>query len=178
MKNFVVIYGSVAGFILGIFACISMSLTSGDSDLTTSENIGNIVMLIVFLGLMFHGIKTFRDRMNNGAISYGQVFTKGLLITLMAGVIYSLIWVVYTSFSDIDFNRIYMEMTIKEMEEAGASDKDIALTIQYIEDFAPYYENPVIKFLITILEPLFPGVISALILGFVLKRKEEYPTTE
>jgi hypothetical protein len=128
-------------------------------------------MFAVFGYFMYRGIKAYRDRELNGSIVYGQVFIKGLMITVISGIVYSFVWTVYTGVSDTDFSKIYMEMTIKEMQESGASDKDIALTIEEIEKFMPYYENPAIKFLITIMEPLFPGLIVSLILGFVLKRK-------
>ena len=90
---------------------------------------------------------------------------------LVANIIYSLSWTVYTEVSDFDFEALYMEMTLKELNESGMSEEDIADVLDEMEPMMEMLQNPFLKFFITIFEPLLPGVLVSLIMGFVLRRK-------
>lgn len=142
-----------------------------ESDLSFLEFIGNIVMFLTIGVVMYFGIKHHRDKVEGGKITYGNVVIKGILATLIASVLYSLTFTVYSSLSEVKYADIIMEMTIKEMQDEGLSEDEISLIIEKFEDFKPYYNMPVVKFFITVLEPLFPGILASLILGFILKRK-------
>lgn len=171
MKNPVVRYGIISGIILSVYVIIVALTLSAESNMTTSEITGNLLMFATFCLTIFLGIRKLRDNNYGGVISFGKVFVKGLLITLLASSLYSLTWTVFTSVSDIDFGKIIIEMTIREMQEDGAGDEEIALTIKSFEEFMPYYEMPLIKFVFTIIEPLFPGLVASLLMGFILKKK-------
>ena len=171
MKHLVLKFGLIQGVLLSTYCLSTVPFMTAESDMSNSELIGNLAMFLSFFAVLYIGIKKYRDHELNGSISYGKIFVKGLLITMIACVLYSLTWTVFTAVSDINFGEIYTEMTIKQMQSDGASDEDITKTIEEMQKFMPYYEMPAVKFVITFFEPLFPGLLATLILGFVLRKK-------
>lgn len=171
MKNIIIRYSLIIGIILSMFGILSIMFLTPQSDLSTLEFIGNTVMFLTIGIVMFFGIKQYRDIEAGGKITYGNVLIKGILATLIGSVLYSLTFTVYSTLNEVKYADIIMEMTVLEMQEEGLSDEEISLIIEKFEDFRPYYEMPIVKFFITVLEPLFPGLLASLILGFILKRK-------
>ena len=164
-------YSLIIGVILSMYSILGIMFMTPESDLSTMELIGNTVMFLTIGFVMFFGIRKSRDTEGGGKISYGNVLIKGILATLLGSVFYALSFTIHSHFSDVNYTEIIMEMTIKEMQEEGLNDEEISLIIDQFEAFKPYYEMPVVKFFITILEPFIPGLIASLILGFILKRK-------
>jgi len=175
MRNYVIKYGLISGAVLGFLVVASSFFISATSDLSTTEHIGNAVMFIIYGVFIYYGVTKYRDEANGGYISYGQVLIKGILISLIGAVIYSFVWTVYSSVWRVNFEETYMEMMAQEMDEEGASNEEIAGSVEMIREFKPYYKNPVMKFFITIVEPILPGFMATLVLGFVLRRKKISP---
>lgn len=146
-------------------------MMTAETDMKLAEIIGYSIMFSTFGIILGVGLKKFRNDRGSAGTGFGQLFAKGLLITLISCVLYSLTWTIYTSVVDVNFGEIYTEMTIREMQKEGVSEADITKTIEEMEKFMVYYENPVIKFLLTVIEPLFPGILVSLIFGFLYRQK-------
>src|SRR5690242_15701128 len=92
MKKIITTYGLIAGVLLGIFMWISMPLLrNGAVDFSNGMWMGYAGMVIA-LSLVFFGVKSYRDNYLNGAISFGQAFKVGILISLVASVMYCISW--------------------------------------------------------------------------------------
>jgi len=92
MKRTILTYGLIAGAIIGGMLIITVPMyNSGTLNFDNGELLGYSTMTIAF-ALIFFGVKSYRDRELNGSISFGKAVKVGLLITLVAAIVYSLCW--------------------------------------------------------------------------------------
>jgi len=127
--------------------------------------------MIVALSTIFIGIKNYRDKEQNGIISFAKAFQVGLLITLVASVFYVAGWVAYMNTSDSDFTEKYGQYLIDELREAGEPQEVIDSKMAEIESFSELYKNPLVQIGYTFLE-IFPvGLLVSLIAAALLKKK-------
>ncbi|MBI1769698.1 MAG: DUF4199 domain-containing protein [Bacteroidetes bacterium] len=177
MKKIILIYGLIAGAIVSAMMFISMPLyKSGAITPDKGEVIGYTTMIIA-LSMVFFGIKSFRDNYQNGTITFAKGFKIGVLITLIASVMYALSW-------EVSYNRIGQEFTQKmsehyfeKMKAKGASETELQEAKQKMKLYAEMYKNPVIRFGITLIE-IFPiGLALSLLSAGLLRRKEFLPAS-
>src|SRR5881396_3451000 len=96
MKKNITIYGLIAGIVVSILMLSTVNYIShceGTIDYTRSLLIGYASMLISF-SLVFVGIRNYRDKYNEGVISFGKAFTIGIMIVLIASTIYVVAWLI------------------------------------------------------------------------------------
>ena len=81
MKKIVLIYGLIAGVIVGAMMMITMPLyESGTLKFDNGEWLGYTTMVIA-LSMVFFGVKSYRDNHLGGSITFGNALKVGLLIT-------------------------------------------------------------------------------------------------
>ncbi len=168
MKKIVLVYGLIAGAIVGGMMLITMPLyEKGTLDIKNGEFVGYTTM-VVALSLIFVGVKSFRDQHAQGVISFGKGFLVGILITLVASVMYALAW-------EISFHRMSPEYVNKMVQEYVTKLKDKGATEAELkkidEQYEVYKTNFPIRFGVTLIE-IFPvGLIISLITAGLLRRK-------
>ena len=94
MQKNIIIYGLIAGIIVSILMLSTVNYIShckGNVDYDTSMLIGYASMLIAF-SLVYVGIRNYRDKYNEGVISFGKAFKIGIMIVLIASTIYIIAW--------------------------------------------------------------------------------------
>ena len=85
MKKNILTYGLIAGIVVSVLMLSSVNYFShceGNVDYNTSIFIGYASMLLAF-SLVFVGIRNYRDKYNEGVISFGKAFKIGILISLI-----------------------------------------------------------------------------------------------
>src|SRR5687768_7434219 len=118
MKKIILTNGLIAGAIVSSMFLISWPLfhAEGKMDLDSGMFFGYASMLIAF-SMIFFGVKRFRDRHQGGVISFGKAFQIGILITVIASVMYALTWeVCYNTFAS-DFMDKYTTHYLSKMAE-------------------------------------------------------------
>jgi len=175
MKKIVITFGLISGFILAAMMAITMPLyRSGRMDFDQGEIVGYTTMVLSFI-LVFFGIRSYRENIGGGAISFGKAFQVGILIMLVSCVVYVVSWeIVYFNFAP-DFFEKYTAHTIAKMRAGGATDAAILATQQKMTDFKKMYDNPLINSALTFLEPLPVGLIITLVSAAILRRKPGAP---
>jgi len=96
MKKNIIVYGLTAGILVSILMLSSVNYLShceGNVDYDTSMLIGYASMLIA-LSLVYVGIRNYRDKYNEGVISFGKAFKIGLFMVLVASTIYVIAWLI------------------------------------------------------------------------------------
>ncbi len=74
---------------------------------------------------MFFGIRSYRENIGGGQISFGRAFAVGILITLVASVCYVVTWeIIYFKFMP-DFADKYAAYMIEQARAAGESAQKI-----------------------------------------------------
>jgi hypothetical protein len=171
MKKIVLRYGLASGATLVAMAAVTLPLVmNGTIDFDRSEVIGYSSMVLAFL-LVFFGVRSYRDNVAAGAISFGRAFKVGLLITLVTCAMYVVAWeITYFGFFP-DFLDQYTEHTLAKMREEGESEAAIQKTAAQMASMAKYYKNPLFNIGITFLEVFPVGLIVTLVSAAILRRK-------
>ena len=165
-----VIFGlSAAAIILG-FGLLGFEFMDEESNYKLWEILGYLGMIIGF-SMIFLGIKTYRDNHLGGVIRFSTAFKMGLLITLVASVVYVAVWEVRLTNERDQFIDNYQASLMEKYKESGATEAEIAEKQQELTDFKELYKNPFFRFAITLLE-IFPvGLIISLLSAALLRNK-------
>jgi hypothetical protein len=169
MKRIVLTFGLLAGAIVAAMMAITLPLVNSGK-LEHSEVLGYSTMVLAFL-LVFFGIRSYRENVGGGAITFGKAFQVGILITLICCTVYVISWeIIYINFMP-DFVDKYAASSIAKARAEGASDAVIAKTAQEMAQFKKLYANPLFNVGMTFME-IFPvGLIVTLISAAILRRK-------
>jgi hypothetical protein len=178
MKKIILVYGLIAGAITGGMLLITMPLyENGTLKIENGEWLGYTTM-VVALSLVFFGVKSYRDNHLSGVISFGNALKIGLLISLVAAVIYALSWEVTMLTMKGDFAKQYGDKYIEKLKQENAPQEKIDKAKKEMEEFAIKYRNPVIRFSITMAEILPVGFIISVASAGILRRKNFLPPAE
>lgn len=171
MKKIVLTFGLISGAILAAMTAITVPLSmNGVIDFDYGQIIGYTSMVLAFL-MVFFGIRSYRENVAGGTITFGKAFKVGILITLITCAVYVISWeIVYFNFVP-DFVDRYAALTIEKMEEKGASAAEIAETRTQMVRFKELYQNPLFNVLVTFLEVFPVGLIVTLISAAILRKK-------
>lgn len=172
MKKIVLIYGLIAGLIAASMFFISHP--GGSMDFENGMYIGYASMVIAF-SLIFFAVKNYRDNHLNGSITFGKAFKVGMLVTLIASVMYALGWELYFNLYARDFMQKYTEYSLTKLAEGGASAQEISATKEQMESMTSMYANPVFRFLFTLIEIVPVGFVITLICAALLRRPQFLP---
>jgi hypothetical protein len=134
------------------------------------EVLGYSSMVLAFL-LVFFGVRSYRENVAGGTISFGKAFQVGLLITLVTCAMYVIAWeITYFNFVP-DFLDKFSAHTLAKMRESGESQAAIQKMTDQMAFMAKYYDNPLFNSAITFME-IFPvGLIVSLVSAAILRRK-------
>ena len=94
MKKNILIFGSIVGLLLTANMIVMTIKCTNNPEFESNDVLGYSAMIIVF-SFIFFGIKNFRDKQNNGVITFGQAFKMGFLMSLLASTIYVVVWLVH-----------------------------------------------------------------------------------
>ena len=169
MKKIVLTFGLIAGSILAamMFATMPFMDTIG---FDRGEIIGYTSMVVAFL-LIFFGVKSFRDNVAGGTVTFGRAFAVGVQIAAVASLCYVAAWqVVYYKLAP-DFGTKYQEYAVEKARAEGANEAELAQKKAEMERFMELYKNPLINIGITFLEPMPVALVVALVSAGVLSRR-------
>ena len=170
MKKIVLTFGLISGAILMLMMFASIPLMKSGS-FSKLEILGYSTMVASFL-MVFFGIRSYRENIGGGTITFGKALQVGLLITLISCVCYVIAWqIVYHNFTP-DFVERYGNYMIEKARAGGASPEELAAQRDQIKTFKEWYANPLINVAFTLLEPLPVGLPMTLISAAILRRKE------
>ena len=175
MKKVILTYGLISGSIVaGLMLATIPMWENGIVDFKNGEVIGYTTM-VISLSLVFFGIKSCRDNHYNGVISFWKAFKVGIMISLIASVMYALAWEVSYGFFAKDFMAKMSAHRLETLKSEGRSDAEIQEATAKMETFVEWYKNPLIRFPMTLMEILPVGFIITLISSAILRKKEFLP---
>src|SRR5688572_23495497 len=98
MKKIVLTFGLIAGAILSAMMVITLPFHD-QMGFDRAQIVGYTTMVAAFL-LIFFGVKSYRDNVAGGLVTFGRAFLVGSLISLVASGCYVATWqVIYYSSS-------------------------------------------------------------------------------
>jgi len=169
MKKTVLTFGLIGGAIMATMMFATMPFVD-KIGLNKGEIIGYTTMIVAFM-LVFFGIRSYRENVNGGHITFGRAFAVGILITLVACVCYVVAWeIIYFKFMP-EFVDKYASYMVEKVKASGASQQVIDAKLQEMKNFRAMYDNPFINAAISFFEPFPIGFIVTLISAAILRKK-------
>ena len=169
MRKIVLTFGLIAGAILSAMMLLTLPFQD-QIGFDKGAIIGYTTMVLAFL-MVFFGVRSYRDNVAGGSVTFGRAFKVGLLITAVATVCYVATWqLVYYKFAP-DFVDKYAAYAVEKAKQSGATDQEIAAQAKKMAEFKEMYSNPLVNIAVTSLEPLPVGIVFTLVTAGVLSRK-------
>ena len=137
-------------------------------DNTMGEVIGYSSMVVSLLFVYF-GIKHFRDKENNGIVTFGKALLIGVLISLMVSLAFGILDVIYVKFINPEFMTEYYEGMLEQAESLPAEEFEIRKG--ELESEKEMFLNPFIHFFIMSMMVFVIGFIITLLSALILQRK-------
>src|ERR1700716_4015439 len=123
MKKTVLIFGLISGVIMAALMFGTLPFTDSAWLQSHSMFIGYTTMVLSFM-LVFFGIRSYRENIGGGTITFGRAFAVGTLITLISSVLYVITWEIMY-FGIPSFGERFMTMCVAHIKSSGASSEAI-----------------------------------------------------
>jgi hypothetical protein len=174
MRKIVLTFGLIAGAILSAMMLLTLPFQD-QIGFDKGAIIGYTTMVLAFL-MVFFGVRSYRDNVSGGKVSFGRALGVGLMITLVASVCYVATWELIFYQIAPDFVDKYAAYSVEKAKKSGASEAQVAQTAKEMNQFKELYKNPLVNIAYTLIEPLPVGILFALIAAGVLSRKRRGET--
>ncbi|WP_299529862.1 DUF4199 domain-containing protein [Ulvibacterium sp.] len=159
------LFGSITICVLFLFSWFAFK----DADMSTQEVLGYASM-IISLSFVYFGIKHFRDKENQGKVTFKKGLTIGIVISLITALAFGVLDLIYVKFINPDFLTEYYEVILNEMEET-LPPEEFKLEQAKMEAEKQFFADPMMNFLIMFLTVFIIGFIISLISSLILQRK-------
>lgn len=171
MKKTVLKYGLISAGILEVLVAIVTPLNhNGTIPFEYGTTAGYTAMVLAFI-MIFFGVRSYRDDVCGGTVSFGRAFQVGILITLITCAAYVITWEIYYYNWGQDFIPRYIALMLDNMRANGATQAEIAAKAKEMADFAKLYENPLVNIGVTFLEVFPVGLVMTLLAAAILRKK-------
>jgi hypothetical protein len=176
MKKTVLVFGLISGAIAAamIFATLPFVYRIGfDKGL-----IVGYTTIVVSLLLVPFGIRSYRENVGGGTITFGRAFAVGILITLISCICYVAAWeILYYNFMP-DFAEKYSAYMVEKSKAAGATAEAIQAQIEEGKKLKQILDNPFLNAAATFTEPFPVGLIITLISALILRKRQKSSSSE
>ncbi len=170
MKRIVLTFGLISGAICSAMMTASVALANRIGHGSSQYVLGYTIIVLSFL-LVFFGIRSYRENVSDGTITFARGFTVGILITLITCVCYVVTWeIVYYNFMP-DFMDKYAAQMVEKAKASGLSPAALQAKLAEIEKMRAMYANPLYNSAMTFMEPFPVGLAITLISAAVLRKK-------
>lgn len=175
MKKIVLTFGLISGAISSVLMMGTVRFID-QIGFDRGVIVGYTAIVLSFL-LVFFGIRSYRENVGDGYISFGRAFQVGILIALISSLIYIVTWEIVFQNWLYDFPEKYTSYVIEQARASGASAEEIARQrAEWDSTWALYRGNILVRAAYTFLEPFPVGLLITLISAVILrKRRKEQP---
>jgi hypothetical protein len=169
MKKTVLTYGFISG---GVAAALMLAtLPFVDSLHGRKGEIVGYTGIVLSALLVFFGVRSYRENVGDGRISFGRGFAVGILITLISCVCYVGTWeLIYFKISPGIGDKIFAGQ-VERLKASGAPQDKIDAAARQAETFKKLYANPLTNAAITFIEPFPVGLALTALSAAILRRK-------
>ena len=171
MKRIVLTFGLISGAVLAVLMLLTVAFVDRIG-FDRGVIVGYTTMVLAFL-LVFFGIRSYRENVGGGEISFGRAFTVGILIMLITCAMYVATWAFEYRVFVPDFIDKYAAHVTEKARAAGASPEELTRQAEEIKTFKEMYANPFYFIAFTALEPLPVGVPMTLISAAILRKRRK-----
>jgi Protein of unknown function (DUF4199) len=171
MKKTVLTFGLISGAISSVMMVATVPFADRIG-FDKGAVVGYTAIVLSFL-LVFFGIRSYRDNVGNGQITFGKAFAIGISITLISCIFYVVTWeILYFNFLP-DFMDKYSAYVVDKLKASGAGAAAVQAKLQELKKFKELYDKLLFNALMTFIEPLPIGLAVTLISAAMLKKKAQ-----
>ena len=170
MKKTVLTFGLISGVVISVLMLSTLPFAH-QIGFSRAMVVGYTTMVLSFL-LVFFGIRSYRENVGDGQISFGRALGVGLLIMLITCAFYVITWEIMYFFLMPNFLNEYSAYVVQNMRASGASPEQINLKVEQMKQFQVLYSNPLVNAAFTLIEPLPVGIVMTLISALILRKGE------
>src|SRR6266849_10243764 len=133
MKKTVLTFGLISGAISSLLMVATLPFAHRIG-FNKALIVGYATIVLSFL-LVFFGIRSYRDNVGNGQITFKKAFAVGISITLISCIFYVVTWeILYFNFLP-GFMDEYGAHTIEKLKASGASPTAVEAQLQQLKQF-------------------------------------------
>jgi hypothetical protein len=174
MKKTILTYGLISGILSSVMMAATMTFLHNLNG-HNGYLFGYTAIVLSFL-LVFFGIRSYRDNIGNGQITFAKAFTVGISITLISCLFYVVTWeIIYFNFIP-HFMDSYFAQAVDKIKASGASPDTIQAKLADLERSKHLYSNPFYNAALTFLEPFPVGLVITLLSAAILRKKSSSQT--
>ena len=174
MKKTVLIFGVISGLISAVTMIATIPFMH-KIDPAKGMIIGYTTMVLAGL-LVFFGIRSYRENVSGGKLTFARGFAVGLLITLLSNCFYVGTWEVINYKFMPDFAEKYGAQMVERAKASGASQQKIEETTRQAEQFVRNYHNPAYNIGMTFRE-VFPVFLLITLFSAAILRRKSVPVS-
>ena len=170
MKKTGLRYGAYAGFfelICFVLTWIVIYLFKPGFGVQGYIGYASIISPLIFI---YFGVRYYRDRVNNGGISFLRALQVGLLIVIVPALSFAIVETVYVELIDPKFYDNVYAQDIEQYRKV-LPPAEFAIRLKEIKEELILDKNPVFNFLMMVLTISALGIIIALISSVLLMRR-------
>jgi len=168
MKKTVLRFGLYGSITICILFLISWFVLN-DLPYSTQEVLGYVSMVLA-LSFVFIGIKQYRDKENDGKVSFKKALLIGVLISLITALAFGILDVFYTEVLNPDFMTEYYNQSVETMKASLQAD-EFEAKLTEMESQKELFSNPLFSFALMAMTVFVIGFIISLLSALVLQRK-------
>lgn len=166
MQQVSIRFGILYGGILSALILLPLLFGSADRDMGRDEILGYAAMLLstVFVVLAMRSLQK-----SEGTLSFKRAFLTGLLVSLVAGLIFG-IATMFFYIASPEFTAKYAAYYMAQLEKSGLSAAELQTKRAEFESMRWFFENPPLQGAL-MFATVFPmGAVVALVAGFFFGR--------
>src|SRR5262245_3504570 len=169
MRRIVLTFGLISGGILSLMMLATMPFHDAIGN-DAGMVIGYTTMVMAFL-LVYFGVRSYRDNVAGGRVSFMKALGVGALIALVASICYVATWEAIYFGGKSDYIEKYQAREVEKARRDGKTEAQIAAKQAEMQKLAEMYQNPVFNSAITFMEPLPVALVIALVSAGILSRR-------
>jgi hypothetical protein len=158
-------------YILILASCFYLSfiiLEDSPENYSIGEVIGYSIMLIASLTIFF-AIKEFKERHNNGHLSFLQGLKIGSLISTIGGIGFGIYNWVYLNWLNPNFTAEYMAYSEQKIRNSDLSEQQIATQLAELAQYSDLMQSDLFNIVLMFATVFIIGLLFTLVSAAALK---------
>lgn len=169
MRKTILIFGLISGAISSLMM-VSIVAFGDRIGFDRGAVISYTSIVLSFL-MVFFGIRSYRDNIGGGQITFLKGFAVGICITVISCLCYVLTWeILYYKFLPGFWDK-YGAHLAEKLKASGASPATVQAKLEEAARYKEMYKNPLVNAAMTFIEPFPIGLVMTLISAAALRRK-------
>ena len=169
MTRTILTFGTISGFLCALLMVATVPFADRIG-FDRSMIVGYTTMVASFM-LVYFGIRSYRDNIGTGQITFARAFVIGIGITTITCIFYVATWeILYFNFLP-GFIEKYSAHVVEKARAAGESPAALQAKLENMKRTSELYNNLFFNAAITFIEPFPVGLLMTLISAGVLRRR-------